>query len=153
MQTAETAGPVESVPGELLVLCHPADEPVPRGRLGRADWLCCGALTRLRARGKFRGERGAVALLSTDGKLLADRLLVLGLGGRVDLTVHSLYRLSYQLAQAVLALRCERIAVEPPVRLFPAHPPERIRQAFLEGFLAELRRGRPGAAFAVTVLV
>jgi len=153
MQTAETAAAVESVPAELLVLCHPQDEPAPRGRLGRADWLCCGALTRLQVRGKFRGERGTAALIATGGKLLADRLLVLGLGRRSDLTLQALYRLSYQVAQSVLDLRCQRLAVEPPVRLYPAQTPERIRQAFLEGFLAELKRGRPGSAFFVTVLI
>jgi hypothetical protein len=153
MQTTDAAAPVEAISGELLVLFHLEDEPVPRGRLGRADWLCCGALSRLRARGKFRGERGTVALLSTAGKLRADRLLVMGLGRRADLGVHALYRLSYQLAQAVLDLHCDRIALELPVRVFPAQPPERIRHALLEGFLAELGRGRPAAPFAVTILV
>jgi hypothetical protein len=39
-----------------------------------------------------------------------------------------------------------------PFRAFPGEAPVRIRQAFLEGFAAELARGRPDASFTVTVL-
>jgi hypothetical protein len=42
--------------------------------------------------------------------------------------------------------------MEPPFRAFPQEAPARLRQAFLEGFLAELRRGRPDAPYSVTIL-
>lgn len=144
--------PVEAVVAELLLFFHPEDEPAPRGRLGRVDWLLCGALSRLRARGKFRGERDGQVLLPSAGKLRADRVLVIGLGRRATLNLHLLYRLSYEAAQAVLQLRCAAVAVEPPCRCFPHESPERIRRAFLEGFLAELRRGPSAPSVQVTVL-
>jgi len=55
-------------------------------------------------------------------------------------------------AEAVLRLRCTRVAVEPPFRVFPRDTAERLHQAFLEGFVAELRRGVPEDQLAITVL-
>lgn len=152
MQLSEAQDPLEEIDADILVLFHLEDEPAPRGRLGRVDWLLCSAVSRLRARGKFAGERGATALLSPDGKLKADRVLVFGLGRLADLSRTSLYRLSYQAALTILGLQCTRIALEPPFRGFPLESPDRIRRAFLEGFLAELGRGRPDAPFAITLL-
>ena len=152
MEIRESAAAVEEVGADILVLFHPEDEPAPRGRLGRVDWLLCGALSRLRAREKFWGVWGTTALLPSEEKLKAGMILVVGLGRRDDLSLVALYRLSYQAAQAILHLRCTRVAMEPPFRAFPREAPARIRQAFLEGFLAELRRGRPDAALSVTVL-
>ena len=152
MQLQNVTVPLEEIPADVLVFFHPADEPVPRGRLGRVDWILLSALSRLRVRDKFAAERGSSVLLSSGGKFAAAWILVVGLGRRADLTMTALYRLSYQAAETVLRLGQPRIALELPLRGFPTEPPMRIRQAFLEGFLAELRRGRPEAAFTVAVL-
>jgi hypothetical protein len=152
MEIRESREPVEEIGAEILLLFHLEDEPAPRGRLGQVDWILCGAVSRLRARGKFAGERGTAALLSPGGKLKADRVLVVGLGRQADLSMVTLYRLAYQAAHTILHLGCTRVALEPPFRAFPRDAPLRVRQAFLEGFMAELRRGRPDAPFAITVL-
>jgi Cytosol aminopeptidase family, N-terminal domain len=152
MKIHETFDLLEEVPADILVLFHLADEPAPRGRLGRVDWILGSAVSRLRARGKFAGERGASALLSPNHKIKAERILVCGLGHQADLSMPALYRLSYQAAHTILNLRCVTIALELPFRAFPLSPPHRIRHAFLEGFQAELRRGRPDAPFAITLL-
>jgi leucyl aminopeptidase len=143
---------LEDVRTEILVLFHVEDEPAPRGRLGRLDWILLSALSRLRARGKFTGEREANVLLSPHPKLKAERVLVMGLGRRADLSLTALYRLSYQTAQTVLNLRCNQITLDLPVRFFPEEPPERLRRAFLDGFTAELRRGRPDVEFSISTL-
>jgi hypothetical protein len=152
MQTREATEPVENVPAEVLVLFHVEDEPAPRGRLGRVDWLLLSAISRLRARGKFAGERGASALLSPERKLKAERVLVMGLGRCAEFSKTAFYRLSYQAAQTVLNLGCSKIALEIPYRVFPQEPPEKIRRDFLEGFAAELQRGRADIEFTVTTL-
>jgi hypothetical protein len=153
MPIVESSQPIEEIEADVLLLFHVEDEPAPRGRLGQVDWILCGAVSRLRARGKFAGERGATALLVPNGKLKADRVLVVGLGRQTELSMVALYRLSYQTAQVILNLRCTRVAMEPPSRAFPQEAPARIRDTFLEGFMAELRRGQPDASFAVTLLV
>lgn len=152
MELQESGQPIEEVGAEVLVLFHLEDEPAPRGRLGHVDWILCGAVSRLRARGKFAGERGAIALLAPHGKLKADRILVMGLGHQADLSMVALYRLSYDAARAILNLGCTALAMEPPFRAFPREAPAQVQQAFLEAFVAELRRGRPEASFAITVL-
>lgn len=152
MEIRETSDLLQEVPAEVLVLFHLADEPSPRGRLGRVDWILGSAISRLRARGKFAGERGTSALLSPNGKIKAERILVLGLGNQADLSMPALYRLSYQAAHTILNLRCVVILLDLPFRAFPLSPPDRIRRAFLEGFQAELKRGRPDAPYRITLL-
>jgi hypothetical protein len=152
MRLENVATSLEDIPADVLVLFHLADEPVPRGRLGRVDWILLSALSRLRVRGKFAAERGSSVLLASGGKFKVTWVLVVGLGRRADLTMTALYRLSYQAAETVLRLRQPRIALELPLRGFPTEPPIRIRQAFLEGFLAELQRGWPEASFTVSLL-
>jgi hypothetical protein len=133
----------------VLVLFHVEDEPAPRGRLGRLDWILLGAISRLRVRGSFHGERGTNVLLCPSPKVKAERVLVMGLGRRADLSMTALYRLSYQTAQTVLNLACRQITLDLPFRLFPQEPPEKLHRAFVEGFGAELKRGRPGVEFSV----
>jgi len=152
MDASDAADRIEDVRTEVLILFHPSDEPAPRERLGRLDWILLSAVSRLRARGKFSGERGQSVLLAPDGKIKAERILVMGLGERTDLSWTAYYRLSYQTARTVLDLRCSRIVLDLPYRAFPQESPERVRRAFLEGFAAELARGRPEVEFAVSVL-
>lgn len=143
---------LEEIRTDVLVLFHPQDEPAPRGRLGRLDWILLGALSRLGARGKFTGARGTSALLSPDQKVKAERILVMGAGHRADLSMTAFYRLSYETARAVLDLRCSRISLDLPCRLLPKESPEKLQHAFLEGFIAELKRGRPDGDFSVSML-
>ena len=152
MDASDADDRIEDVRTEVLILFHPTDEPAPRERLGRLDWILLSPLSRLRARGKFSGERGQSVLLSPDAKCKAERILVMGLGGRTDLSWTGYYRLSYQTAQTVLDLGCSRIVLDLPYRVFPQESPERVRRAFLEGFAAELARGQPEVEFAVSVL-
>ena len=152
MQIADSGQPIQDIEADILLLFHLQDELAPRGRLGQVDWILCGAVSRLRARGKFAGERGASALLAPNGKLKAARILVVGLGHKADLSVVSLYRSAYQAAQAILNLRCTHLAMEPPYRAFPREAPASVQQTFIEAFLAELRRGQPEASFVLTLL-
>jgi hypothetical protein len=152
MQVESATAPLEEIAADVLVCFQLADEPAPRGRLGRVDWLLLSALSRLVARGKFIADRGASVLLASAGKLQADWVLVMGLGRQSELTLTGLYRLSYQTAETLLKLRHTRIALDLPLRGLPAEPPVRLRRAFMEGFTAELRRGMPETAFRVTLL-
>jgi hypothetical protein len=83
-------------------------------------------------------------LLVPDGKLQAARVLVVGLGPRGDFGLNALYRLSYEVARAILDLGSDTVALDLPGAAGSHESPGRLRQAFLEGFLAELERGRHG---------
>jgi hypothetical protein len=152
MDARDAGERLEEIRTDVLVLFHPEDEPAPRGRLGRLDWILLGALSRLGARGKFTGARGSSALLSPNQKVKAERILVMGVGRRADLSMTAFYRLSYDTAHTVLNLGCSRISLDLPCRLLPQESSEKLRHAFLEGFVAELKRGRPDGDFAVSAL-
>jgi len=152
MDARDAGERLEEIRTDVLVLFHPEDEPAPRGRLGRLDWILLGALSRLRARGKFTGERDTSALLSPNQKVKAERVLVMGVGRRADFSMTAFYRLSYETARTVLDLRCRQISLDLPFRLFPHESPEKLRHAFLEGFAAELKRGGPDTEFSVSTL-
>lgn len=152
MDARDVGDRLESLRTEVLVLFQAEDEPAPRGRLGRLDWILLSPLSRLRARGKFFGARDSHALLAPGQKVKAQRVLVIGVGCRVDFSMTAFYRLSYQTARAVLDLGCSQIVLDLPFRMFPHEPPDKLRRAFLEGFAAELERGRPGAEFSVVTL-
>ena len=80
MDASETGGTLAEIQGEVLVLFDLAEEPAPRGRLGWVDWVLLSPLSRLHARGRFAAGRGVSALLSPEGKLRVERVLVVGLG-------------------------------------------------------------------------
>jgi hypothetical protein len=152
MDVRETGEPLAELQGEVLVLFDLAEEPAARGRLGWVDWVLLSPLSRLHARGRFSAGRGVSALLSPEGKLRVERVLVIGLGAPEERSLTNLYRLSYQVAQTILSLGCRRIVLDLPYRAFPTEPWKRLRRAFLEGFTAELGRGRPDVEFAVSTL-
>jgi hypothetical protein len=74
-----TGGPWIRTRADLAVAgVFEADRPL-RGDAGRADWRL---LSELMSRGAFSGRAGEAILVPTDGRLRAERLLVVGLGER-----------------------------------------------------------------------
>lgn len=80
--TSPHLDPVEEVGGDVLVLFHFEDVPVPKNTLGKVDWFLSGAVSRLALDGKFTGALGSAALLHPAGKFQVEKILVLGLGLR-----------------------------------------------------------------------
>lgn len=76
---------LERVRGEILLLFHPQDHLLPRGILGRVDWLLNGQISHLLRRQRFSGLPSEILLLSTSGKFLVEKALVVGLGWKRDL--------------------------------------------------------------------
>ncbi len=87
--TPPSTDPLEEVHGEVLVLFHFQDIPVPRNTLGKVDWYLSGAVSRVSVDGKFTGALGTAAIFHPAGKFQVDKILVLGLGPRpqVDIAV------------------------------------------------------------------
>jgi hypothetical protein len=65
----------------LIVGFHEDIRPL-KGGAGALDWLLCGALSRLIIQQKIRGAVGDVALLTSKGKVPADKIFMIGLGPR-----------------------------------------------------------------------
>ena len=65
----------------VIVGFHEDVRPL-KGVAGAVDWLLCGALSLLIIRKKMRGALGEVALLTSRGKIPADKIFMVGLGPR-----------------------------------------------------------------------
>ncbi len=75
-------GSLVHVGAELAVAGFFRDRRPLRGGAGLADWRLCGWVSGLVGAARLRGDWGEAALLLTHGRLLAPRLLLLGLGTR-----------------------------------------------------------------------
>lgn len=65
----------------VIVGFHEDVRPL-KGAAGALDWLLCGALSHLIIQKKMRGALGEVALLTSKGKVPADKIFMVGLGPR-----------------------------------------------------------------------
>jgi hypothetical protein len=65
----------------VIVGFHEDVRPL-KGAAGALDWLLCGALSHLIIQKKMRGILGEVALLTSKGKVPADKIFMVGLGPR-----------------------------------------------------------------------
>jgi hypothetical protein len=61
-----------------------------KGTAGALDWLLCGALSHLIIQKKMRGVLGEVALLTSKGKVPADKIFMVGLGPQKSSSSESL---------------------------------------------------------------
>jgi hypothetical protein len=65
----------------VIVGFHEDVRPL-KGAAGALDWILCGALSQLIIRKKVRGSLGEVALLTSKGKVPADKIFMVGFGPR-----------------------------------------------------------------------
>ena len=73
----------------VIVGFHEDVRPL-KGAAGVLDWLLCGALSQLIIQKKVRGALGEVALLTSRGKIAADKIFMVGLGQRTSASPESL---------------------------------------------------------------
>ena len=129
---------LEEVPGEVLVLFHFQDQLLPQGDLARVDWILNGVVGRLVYRGRFGGLPLQSLLLSSSGKLLAEKVLVLGLGRRSELTWDHLLQAYSRAAFQAAKMKVRDIALTIPEVAFQSVPDdtgEKILRSILQGTL------------------
>ena len=87
MQTTEvtvTQGKAETATGEVLVLGHFEDDATLKGETAAVDKALGGALRALVSCKEFEGKHQQIAVLHTQGKIPAKRVLLIGLGKKKD---------------------------------------------------------------------
>ena len=67
---------------EALIVGFYEDVRPLKGAAGELDWLLCGALSSLLIAKKIRGSLGDVALVTSQGKVPAQKIFLVGLGPR-----------------------------------------------------------------------
>jgi hypothetical protein len=99
----------------VIVGFHEDVRPL-KGAAGALDWLLCGALSHLIIQKKMRGILGEVALLTSKGKVPADKIFMVGLGPREASSPGSLRAAARVAAASSVNAGIARAALD----LFPA---------------------------------
>lgn len=102
---------LEALRVDVVVVSCPSDERPLRALASRADWRCCGALSKLLRDGSFRGEVGEAALLAGGVGLATPQLLVLGRGEAGALDAERLQAWGFEALSRCLALSTQRVAL------------------------------------------
>lgn len=71
---------IKKLETEAVIVGFYEDVRPLKGAAGELDWLLCGALSNLVIQGKLLGALGEVALLTSQGKIPAKKIFLLGLG-------------------------------------------------------------------------
>lgn len=116
------AEPLSRLAAEVAVAGFFRDQRPLRGGAGQADWRLCGWLSGLVAAARLAGEWGEGALVLTQGRLLAPRLLVLGLGSAARFGADAHREAARAALERALALGAGVVAMDLP-------PPEGVDAA------------------------
>jgi len=143
---------------DVLIVGHFEEDGLPAGAAEWVDKTLEGAIARLIASGDFTGKAGSTALLYTNGKIPAERLVVVGLGKAEKFTMRT--------ARAAAAAAAKRIAKLKGVKsaLFATSGagllgPERAAQALAEGIVLatyqvpSYKREKPESMLAKVIVV
>lgn len=83
-----------------------------KGAAGTLDWILCGSLSHLLIHKKIRGALGEAALLTTNGKIPAPKVFMVGLGPRSQMTPATLREASRVAATIIVGAGVTRAALD-----------------------------------------
>ena len=117
---------------EVIVASVAADEQPPHGLAGLLDWRMAGKISALIDSAFITGKLAEVVLLPGKPKLAFDKVLLVGVGPRVDFS-EPVYRIVIEKLLATLeGLRVRSAVVELPGRHFDGIRPDRAADILLE---------------------
>jgi Cytosol aminopeptidase family, N-terminal domain len=137
---------IKNVETEALVVGFFQDVRPLKGVAGQLDWLLCGALSDLLLKNKLHGSLGDVALLTSRGKVPAQKIFLVGLGPKTDFSASSLRTALKTAAASLLGAGVTNAAVE--YFQTPGDSFEKSLPAFREGLI----EGAGGRTLAVSML-
>jgi hypothetical protein len=95
----------------LIVGFHENVRPL-KNLAGEVDWLLCGSLSRLIINRKLQGRIGDAALLTSQGKIPARKIFLVGLGPAEDRSPASVSDISAAVVEAVLKAGVRQAALQ-----------------------------------------
>ncbi|MCB0094637.1 MAG: leucyl aminopeptidase [Caldilineaceae bacterium] len=105
MQIHVTSGNIAQQATDCIVVNLFEGVAHPGGATGAVDNALAGAISRLIASGDFSGEANTTALLYTDGKIAAPRVLVVGLGQSDKFDLHGVRKAAAVTVNALAKLK------------------------------------------------
>lgn len=126
---------IKKIETEALVVVFFEDVRPLKGLAGELDWLLCGTLSGLLLSGRLRGRLGETALLTSQGKLPAQKVFLVGLGPKKGLSVAVLESAALHAAEATTGAGVTRAAMEflLPHNAAPADAVRAIHRGLREG--------------------
>lgn len=103
---------IKKLDTEALVVGFFEDVRPLKDLAGELDWLLCGSLSDLIIKHKLRGSVGDVALLTSRAKIPAQKIFMVGLGAREDVTPGSLTRAARTAISSVVNAGVKTAALE-----------------------------------------
>lgn len=103
---------IKKLATEALIVGFHEDVRPLKGVAGELDWLLCGALSSLILNNKMTGVLGDVALLTSQGKVPAQKIFLIGLGPRAGLTRTTLQSAARIAATSAVEAGVRKAAIE-----------------------------------------
>jgi len=131
--------------GALIVGFFEDERPL-KGFAGELDWLLCGALSSLILKHKLSGALGELALLTSQGKVPASKIFMLGLGPRGSISSETLRNAAQSAAAAAVGVGVASAALE--YLTTPELSPEAAVSSLHQG----LMNGSRGSSIEISLL-
>jgi hypothetical protein len=122
---------LDELPTEALACCLFSDVLPPRGLAGLLSWRLAGRLDRLLEGGFLTGRAGEVLLLPGRPRLVADKVLLFGLGPRSSFDERAFDVVADRILSTLVGLCIRAAVVELPGRHEDAFAPELAADRFL----------------------
>ncbi len=103
---------IKKLETDALIVGFYEDVRPLKGLAGELDWLLCGSLSNLILSHKLRGLLGDVALLTSRGKIPAEKIFMVGLGPVRSLSPASLRRAARTAASSAVNAGVTKAALE-----------------------------------------
>ena len=103
---------IKKIDTEALIVGFFADVRPLKGLAGELDWLLCGTLSRLILENKLKGSTGDMALVTSGGKVPAQKIFMVGLGPREALSASTMTAAARNAVSTALSAGVTDVALE-----------------------------------------
>ncbi len=133
MQVTVQVGRAETTSAEALVLTHCEGEALAKQDAAMLDRALGGALSKLVQSKEFEGKSNEVLLYHTQGKVPAQRLVLVGLGKKKEVTLETIRQAMGSAAKRVRQAKVGSFAVALPTVTPGGKSSLEVAQAMVEG--------------------
>jgi leucyl aminopeptidase len=133
MQIETKQGKIELAEDEVILLNYVTETKQPKGVFKVIDDKLSGAVGHLVETGDFKGKHGQIAVLYTQGRLGCERIMLVGLGKRDELTIERLRRAYGSAGRRLRELKVKSVSIQAFDTSHPAVKLQGSSQAMVEG--------------------
>ena len=112
MKISAVCGELNAVDCEIIIAGFYSNVRPVKGIAGEIDWFLNGAISQLIISNKISGFLGEAILLATQGKIFADKVLLLGMGEYEDFGMEEFYNISSKIGYIISKMKVKDFAAE-----------------------------------------